>query len=1023
VLDAIITWSLKHRVAVVALWIAVAGLGVAALARLPIDAFPDTTPIQVQINTVAPSLSPLEIERQVTAPIEQAIGGLPGLLEVRSISKFGLSQLTVTFEDGIGVYLARQVVGERLAGVELPASIDRPALGPVATGLGEVFHYLVTGSATLAELRTAQDWIVRPQLRSVSGVAEVNSWGGDERQIQVVVDPVRLQGYGLSLPKLIEVLEQGNASVGGGAIDSAGESSLVQGTGLVTIPADLERTVVSAHDGVPVLLSDVARVVEGREIRRGAVTADGKGEAVLGLGFMLMGENSHDVTHRLSARLAEIRKTLPRGIEVTPVYERTALVDRVLHTVRTNLFEGALLVIAVLFVFLGNLRAGLLVASAIPLSLLFAFDLMTRFGIAGSLMSLGAIDFGLVVDSSVIVVENTVRRLDLESGQRPVIDIVRDAALEVRRPTLFGELIIIIVYLPILTLEGIEGKLFRPMALTVVFALLGSLVMSLTLTPVLASLALRRGPRHRETAVMRGLSRLYRPVLQLALTRRREVLVGAAVIVALAGALATRLGSEFVPRLNEETIVINTVRMAGVAVDESVRYGTRIERALLAEFPQEIERVWTRTGSAEIATDPMGLEVSDVFVTLKPHAQWSQSRTQADLVARMQEALSGLPGMRMIFTQPIEMRVNEMIAGIRTDVGVKIFGDDLELLRMKAGEIEAVVRRIRGAADVTIEQVTGQPLIHIDVDREAAARHGVSAADILKVVEALGGIDVGELREGDRRFPIVVRLEDRYRVDEETLGEVLVVTAAGERIPLSSLTKLVVSKGPSTVSREWGKRRIVVQSNVRGRDVGSFVAEARAAIARDVALPSGCWIRFGGQFEHLERARSRLLFVVPLALASILVLLYLTYGRVTDTVRVFTGVPFAAVGGVIALWLRDIPFSISAGVGFVALSGVAVLGDMVLVSTIRQLLAEGMDRRTAVVTAALRRLRPVLMTGLVASLGFLPMALNTGIGAEVQRPLATVVIGGVVSSTILTLVVLPVLYEVFGGKLEAPNPR
>jgi len=1023
VLEAIITWSLRHRLVVVALWLGVAALGFAALARLPIDAFPDTTPVQVQINTVAPAFGPLEIERQVTAPVEQTIGGLPGLSEVRSLSKFGLSQVTVTFEDGTDVYLARQVVGERLAAVELPHTIDRPTLGPVATGLGEVFHYLVTGEATLAELRTAQDWIVRPQLRSVPGVAEVNSWGGDERQIEVLVDPVRLQGYGLTLDQLVFALERGNASVGGGTIDRAGESSLVQGTGLVTTLADVERTVVTAHDGVPVRVGDVARVVEGREIRRGAVTADGRGEAVLGLGFLLMGENSHDVTHRLRARLDEVRKTLPQGIEVTPVYERTSLVDHVLGTVRTNLLEGALLVVAVLFAFLGNLRAGLIVASAIPLSLLFAFDLMTRFGIAGSLMSLGAIDFGLVVDSSVIVVENTVRRMGLEGGTRPALDVVRDSALEVRRPTLFGELIILIVYLPILTLEGIEGKLFRPMALTVAFTLVGSLLLSLTLTPVLASLALKRNAKHRETPVMRGLSALYRPTLKIALARPRTVLACAALLVVSASLLASRLGSEFVPRLSEETIVVNTVRLAGVAVDESVRYGTRIERALLDAFPEEIERVWTRTGSAEIATDPMGLELSDVFVALTPRARWRHARTQAELVGHMERVLAGLPGMRMIFTQPIEMRVNEMIAGIRTDVGVKLFGDDLELLRAKAREVERLLRRIPGAADVTVEQTTGQPVLQVDVDREAAARHGISVGDVLAVVQALGGTEVGELREGDRRFPIAVRLEERYRLDAQALGEVLVTTAAGERIPLARLARIELAQGPSTIQREWGKRRVVVQANVRGRDVGSFVAEAQAAIARDVRLPAGYWVRFGGQFENLERARSRLLLVVPLALASVLLLLYLTYGRMVDTVRVFTGVPFAAVGGIVALWLRDIPFSISAGVGFVALSGVAVLGDMVLVSTIRQLEAEGLAGRVAVETAALRRLRPVLMTGLVASLGFLPMALNTGIGAEVQRPLATVVIGGVVSSTLLTLVVLPVLYTLFGRRDPTPRAR
>jgi cobalt-zinc-cadmium resistance protein CzcA len=848
----------------------------------------------------------------------------------------------------------------------------------------------------------------------VRGVAEVNTWGGDERHIQVIVDPVDLQNHDLSLAALAEALEKNNANVGGGTLDRAGESSLIQGVAIATTLKDIEEIVVTAREGVPIRVRDVARVAEGREIRRGAVTADGKGEVVLGLGFMLMGENSHDVTSRLKARLVDVRKSLPPGIELTTVYDRTALVDQVLGTVRLNLFEGAVLVIAVLFVFLGNARAGLIVAAAIPLSMLFASSLMLRVGIAGSLMSLGAIDFGLIVDSSVIMIENSVRRLAEDKSDAAKIEVVRDAALEVRKPTMFGELIIMIVYLPILFLEGIEGKLFRPMALTVIFALLGSMVLSLTLMPVLASLILPRRMVERETLVVRALKRVYQPALQFALRFRYAVISAAVVLLAGAGLLATQLGSEFVPRLKEGAIVVNTIRLAGVSVDESVRYGIQIERLLLEKFPDEIERVWSRTGTAEVATDPMGLELTDVFMTLKPRDRWKRGTTQDELVRAMEAELSGMPGMRMVFTQPIEMRVNEMIAGIRSDVGVKVFGDDFDVLKQKAREVEAVLKAIPGAADVVTEQVTGQPMLQVEVDRAAIARHGIPAREVLDVVEALGTREVGELQEGERRFPITLRIDDRYRTDAASIGRILVTAANGDRIPLSGLAKIRTVEGPSTVQREWAKRRVVVQANVRGRDVGSYVDEAMRTIDAKVELPAGYYVGFGGQFEHLEQAEDRLLVVVPIALALIFALLYFTYGRVLDAARVFTGVPFAAVGGILALWLRGLPFSISAGVGFVALSGVSVLADMMLVSTVRQLLAAGLPLRVAIEQAAERRLRPVLMTGLVASLGFVPMALNTGLGAEVQRPLATVVIGGVISSTLLTLLVLPVLYDLFG---------
>lgn len=1016
-LTRILEWSLHHRLVVVLGWAAIAVAGVLSGLRLPLDAFPDTTPVQVQVNTIAPALAPLEIERQITRPVELAISGLPRLQEVRSVSKFGYGQVTVTFEDGTDIYLARQVVAERLQALELSPGIQRPQLGPVATGLGEVFHYLVTGpDKTLAELRTAQKWIIAPQLRSVPGVAEVNSWGGDERQIHVVVDPLQLQRYGLSLTDLGHALEANNTNVGGGTLDRAGESSLVQGIGIATRIPDIEEMIIEARKSVPIRVRDVAKVVEGREIRRGAVTADGRGEVVLGLGFMLIGENSHDVAGRLRVRLDEIRKSLPEGVEVAAVFERTTLVDRVLETVKTNLLEGALLVVAVLFVFLGNLRAGLVVAIAIPLSMLFAGNLMLRFGIAGSLMSLGAIDFGLVVDSSVIQVENVMRRFGDDEDGRSKLEVVRDAVVEVRTPTLFGELIIAIVYLPILTLEGIEGKLFRPMALTVVFALAGSMLLSLTLIPVLTSLVMRRDAVHRDVALVRVLKRVYRPVLAAALRHPWAVVAVAVLALANGAFLASRLGAEFVPRLREGSVVVNTVRLAGVSVDESVRYGLQIERALLDAFPDEIERVWTRTGSAEITTDPMGVELSDVFITLTPPEQWLRATTQDELVDAMTEEVGGMPGMRTIFTQPIEMRVNEMIAGIRTDVGIKLFGDDFDTLKRKAREIEAVLAAVPGASDVLVEQVTGQPVLAIEVDRDAIGRYGIPARDVLEVVEALGTREVGVMQDGEMRVAIALRIDDRLRTDAQSVGRILVTAANGDRIPLARLAKIDTVEGPSSIQREWGKRRIVVQANVRGRDIAGFVDELQRALDERVELPAGYYVRIGGQFEHLEQARRRLMVVVPVALLLIFVLLYFTYHRVLDALRVFTGVPFAAVGGVVALWVRDMPFSISAAVGFIALSGVSVLGDMVLVSAVRQHIAAGKPMHQAISAAADERLRPVLMTALVASLGFVPMALNTGFGAEVQRPLATVVIGGVISSTLLTLVVLPVLYGLFARR-------
>lgn len=1019
-LTRIIDLCLRYRPVVLVASALLAAVGALSLARLPFDAFPDTTPVQVQVNTAAPALSPLEVERQITFSVEQAISGLPGLSEVRSVSKFGFSQVTAIFADDTDIYLARQLVSERLAAAELPEGVEHPALGPVATGLGEVFQYVLHSNTLSAqELRTLHHWVIRPQLLQVPGVAEINTWGGYEKQFHVVVDAQNLVKHELTLDDVARALGQGNRNAGGGVLNQAGEAQLIQGQGLATGVEDLRSMVLAAVDGTPIHLSDVAEVREGHETRRGAVTYQGQGEAVLGLGFMLMGENSRELTQKLEARLAEAQKSLPKQAQLTEVYSRTGLVSKVLETVEKNLLEGALLVIAVLFAFLGNFRAGLIVALAIPLSMLFAFNAMLRFGVAGSLMSLGAIDFGLVVDSSVIVVENAARRLGEADSRRSVREIVRDAAVEVRKPTLFGELIIAVVYLPILALEGVEGKLFRPMALTVIFALAGSMLLSLTLMPVLASYALERGQRPRDNRVVRWLKAGYGCVLDWALAHRTAVLALSALIVLSAAFLATRLGSEFVPRLREQAIVINTVRIAGVALDESVRYGTQVERLLLERYPDEIEHVWTRTGTAEVATDPMGLEVSDVFITLKSQGQWKRGETQDELVASMATTLDGMPGMRSVFTQPIEMRVNEMLAGVRSDVGIKLFGDDFETLRGKADEIRRAVAAVPGAADVTVEQLTGQAMLTIDVDRQAAGRYGIPVGEILEVVESLGNRKLGQVIEGQRRFDLVLRLSDEARSSVERIRQVLIRTEAGAQVPLSTVAKIELVEGPSTIQREWAKRRVIIQANVRGRDVGGFVTDVRAALD-GLELPEGYYTALGGQFENFERARQRLYFVVPIALLLVFSLLYLTYGRAADALRVFTGVPFGAVGGVVALWLRDIPFSISAGVGFIALSGVAVLGDMVLVSTVMQLLERERPPLVAIREAAETRLRPVLMTALVAAFGFVPMAWNTGVGAEVQRPLASVVVGGMITSTIATLLVLPVLYAVFGARLPDP---
>lgn len=1015
-LSRLIDFSLKNRLLVIAGTLLFAATGILALQKLPFDAFPDVSDIQVQINTVAPALSPVEIERQITAPVERVLGGIPHVKLVRSLSRFGLSQVVVIFEDGTSIHQARSQILERVQAAELPEGIERPQLGPIATGLGEIFHYIVTApGGDLADARTIQDWIIRPQLLTVKGIAEANGWGGYEKQFHVVVQPTRLAKYGMTLSEVTEALEKANLNVGGGSIDRGGEQHLLQGLSRPSSLEEIGQIAIRPAHGTAIRVMDVAEVVPGHEIRRGAVTANGKGETVLGLAFLLMDENSGEVARRLRERMEMIQKSLPEGAGVDVVYDRRHLVDLVLRTVRNNLFEGALLVIVILYFFLGGLRPALIVALAIPLSMLFSFNSMLKAGIAGSLMSLGAIDFGLIVDSSVVLIENVVRHLARADG-RSMREIVREACVEVRRPTLFGELIIMIVYLPILTLEGVEGKLFRPMALTVIFALVGSMILSMTLMPVLASLGLsRRAVHHGEPFLARWAKRLYKPVLHWAIRHRRIVLASAILFLATGAFLALRLGAVFVPRLDEGSIVINTIRLAGVSLDESVRYGTRIEQLLLEKFPDEIQSIWNRTGTPEVATDPMGLELTDVFIMLHDRSRWKRARTKEELVTQMDKVLSVMPGMRYAFSQPIEMRMNEMVAGVRSDVGVKLFGPDFEILKTKASEIEAVLKAVPGAADVSVEQLTGQPVLEVKLDHGKIARYGLSAQEVLDAVAAVGGMKVGEILQEQRRFPLVVRLPDDYRQDPDKIASLPLVSSHGERILLGQVAAVSKTVGPNVVNREWGERRILVQANVRGRDLAGFVAEAQRRLDETVVpkLPPGYHVEWGGQYEHLIRGSKRLSIVVPFALLLIFGLLYATYGNALDAFRVFSGVPFAAVGGILALWVRDMPFSIAAGVGFVALSGVAVLDDMILVSYIRQLLAKGLALEEALEEAALTRLRPVLMTALVASLGFLPMAVSTGVGAEVQRPLATVVIGGVISSMVMSLLVLRVLYLVF----------
>ncbi len=1053
-LEFLIHASIRHRWLVLVLTLGVAALGVYQAFRLPIDAVPDITNVQVQVNAEAPGFSPLEAEQRVTYPVETAMAGLPGLDYTRSLSRYGLSQVTVVFADGTDIYFARQLVNERLQEVksQLPPGVE-PAMGPISTGLGEIFMYTVEPSGpdvrkpdgtpyTPTDLRELQDWVVRPQLRNLKGVTEVNTIGGFTRQFHVTPDPDRLLAHHLTFPDVMAALERNNANVGAGYIERFGEQYLVRVPGQVANLEEIRRLVIARPDGQPIRIGDVAEVSSGTELRTGAATEDGR-EIVLGTVFMLIGENSRQVSQRVAQKLVEVNRSLPAGVIAKSVYDRTALVDRTIATVRTNLLEGALLVIAVLFLLLGNVRAALITAAVIPLAMLATVSGMVANRVSGNLMSLGALDFGLIVDGAIIIIENCLSRFGQEQHRlgriltRPErFSLAASAAAEVIKPSIFGVFIITVVYIPIFALTGVEGKMFHPMAFTVVTALLAAMILSLTFVPAAVAIFVTGRVAEKDNIAIRGARRLYVPVLRFVLSVRPAAAVAAIVIVVLAGLVTSRLGREFIPSLDEGDIALHALRIPGTSLTQAVRMQEELEARIKA-FP-EVDKVLSKIGTAEVATDPMPPSVADTYVILKPRAAWPDpARPKTDLVAALETALAAIPGNNYEFTQPIQMRFNELISGVRSDVAVKVYGDDLAVLAETGTAIEAVLRGLPGASDVKVEQTTGLPLLTVQLDREALARYGIAIAEVQTLVStALGGTTVGQVFEGDRRFDIVVRLPERLRTDLHALGALPVplppldadtahaLPAAYRRegtvgtarpsmafVRLDAVARIELAPGPNQISRENGKRRVVVTANVRGRDLGGFVAEAQQRITATVKLPTGYWLDYGGTFEQLISATQRLQIVVPVALLLIFGLLFMSFGNARDALLVFTGVPLALTGGVAALWFRDLPLSISAGIGFIALSGVAVLNGLVMISRIRQLRASGRPLDAAVEDGCLSRLRPVLMTALVASLGFVPMAIATGAGAEVQRPLATVVIGGIVSSTLLTLLILPALYR------------
>ncbi|MEE5128535.1 CusA/CzcA family heavy metal efflux RND transporter [Pseudomonas alliivorans] len=1035
--ERLIKFAIEQRIVVMLAVLLMAGLGIASYQKLPIDAVPDITNVQVQINTSAPGFSPLETEQRITFAIETNMAGLPGLQQTRSLSRSGLSQVTVIFEDGTDLFFARQQVNERLqiAKDQLPEGVET-MMGPVSTGLGEIFLWTVEAREgarkedgtpyTPTDLRVIQDWIIKPQLRNVPGVAEINTIGGFAKQYEIAPDPKKLAAYKLTLNDLVAALERNNANVGAGYIERGGEQLLIRAPGQLENINDIANIVIANVQGTPIRVSSVAEVGIGKEMRSGAATENGR-EVVLGTVFMLIGENSRTVSQAVAAKLADINRTLPAGIEAVTVYDRTNLVEKAIATVKKNLVEGAILVIAILFLFLGNIRAALITAMVIPLAMLFTFTGMFANKVSANLMSLGALDFGIIVDGAVVIVENSIRRLAhaqqkhgrmLTRAER--FHEVFAAAKEARRPLIFGQLIIMVVYLPIFALTGVEGKMFHPMAFTVVIALLGAMILSVTFVPAAIAMFVTGKVKEEEGFVMRTARLRYAPVLGWVLGHRWIAFTLAFVVMVLSGFTASRMGSEFIPSLSEGDFALQALRVPGTSLTQSVDMQQRLEKAVIEKMP-EVERMFARTGTAEIAADPMPPNISDSYVMLKPQSEWPDpDKSRETLIAELQKAAASVPGSNYELSQPIQLRFNELVSGVRSDVAVKVFGDDMAVLNQTAAKIAAAMQKVPGASEVKVEQTTGLPVLTINIDRDKAARYGLNVADVQDAIAtALGGRQAGTLYEGDRRFDMVVRLSEQLRTDVAGLSSLLipVPASAGSSnqqisfISLSQVASLDLVLGPNQISRENGKRLVIVSANVRGRDLGSFVEEAGQNLDSSVQIPAGYWTNWGGQFEQLQSAAKRLQIVVPVALLLVLALLFLMFNNLKDGLLVFTGIPFALTGGVMALWLRDIPLSISAGVGFIALSGVAVLNGLVMISFIRNLREEGRSLHDAITEGALTRLRPVLMTALVASLGFIPMALATGTGAEVQRPLATVVIGGILSSTALTLLVLPALYQ------------
>ncbi|MEW5884155.1 MAG: CusA/CzcA family heavy metal efflux RND transporter [Armatimonadota bacterium] len=1020
-LDHLLRFSLSQRLLIIASTVLLALSGYLSWQSLNLDAVPDITTNQVQINTETGGLGPEEVERLVTFPIETAMAGLPGVLGTRSLSQYGLSQVTVTFEDSVDIFFARQLVNERLGRVreDIPDRVSSPQMGPVSTGLGDIYMFaLESETRSPIELRTIMDWQIAPQLRGVKGVAEVNVADGSVKQYEVVVDPYRLASLGLGIGDLVDALERNNQNAGGGVMDKAGERVLIRSVGMASSEEDIERIVVATEDGTPILVRDLGEVRTGIPVLTGISSRDGK-EALVAIAMMLKGANGRTVADAVDAKLSEIRAQLPKDVTLTTVYDRSEVVNETVNTVFKNLGEGALLTVVVLLLLLGNWRASLIVCVLIPLSMLVAAIGMTRFEISGNLMSLGAIDFGLIVDGAVFMMENIVRRVAeaREHATQPLSSdhlrqVVSEASREVSRPVLFAVTIITVVYLPILALEGTEGKMFRPMAYTVVFCLLAALMLTLTFLPAAASMWLSRDTKEKRNLIMEFAHKLYVPTLIFALRRRVVVVSLAGLLVVGSGWLFTKLGSEFIPTLDEGDLVVQQIRARTVNAEETLRLVTAAERKV-KEIP-EVITMFSRSGTSEVASDPMPISMTDSFIMLKKRKDWRPGLTKEKLLEEIQEKVERVPGQGYNFSQPIELRFNELISGVKADIGIKVFGEDLTILKQKADEIAAVVRAIPGAADVEVEQVDAIPVLQMDIDREAIARYGVSVSAIQQLISAaLGREEIGQIIEGDKRFALTVRLPEQVQNDAEAVSALPVKTESGESVLLSTLAHIEYKPAPAQISREMGKRRVVVQMNVRGRDLGSFVEEARSAIRSKVDLPEGYYVTWGGQFENLQRASARLAIVVPIALALIFSLLFMTFGSMRHALLIFTGVPLAVTGGVFALWFRGMPFSISAGVGFIALSGVAILSGVVMVSGMNMLRDEGLSVLDAVKEGAQQRLRPVLMTALVAALGFIPMAVNTGLGSEVQRPLATVVIGGIVSATLLTLVALPVLYTWF----------